>query len=76
VQPLPRVHAVEGLVEDESRVVDERGGHLDALAHALRVAADGPSGGRLQVDHLDRAPRGRRVVEALEPCRASTNCGR
>ena len=64
VQPLARVHAVEGLVEDEHRgVVHERGGDLDALAHALGVGADAPVGGVRQVDQVDgplgRARRGR-----------------
>ena len=41
VQPLPRVHAVERLVEQQHRrVVHQRGRHLDALPHALGVGAD------------------------------------
>ena len=43
LQPLARVHAVERLVEEQDRrVVDQRGGDLDPLPHALRVAADRP----------------------------------
>ena len=69
VQPLARVHAVERLVEEQHRrLVDERRGHLDALAHPLRVRRDGPSLGRLEVDGADRPLRGGvRIGEALEP---------
>src|SRR5215471_12704609 len=68
VQPLPRVHAVERLVEEQDRrIVDERRRHLDPLAHALGVGRDPPV---LRVGHLhhrDRAPGGGgRVREAVQ----------
>ena len=41
VQPLPRVHAVERLVEQQNlRVMDQGRSHLDPLAHALGVGGD------------------------------------
>jgi hypothetical protein len=55
VQPLPGVHAVERLVEQQDRrLVDERRGDLRPLPHALRIAADRPVGGRLEVDRANR----------------------
>ncbi len=52
---LARVHAVEGLVEQQQGgVVDERGGHLHALPHALGVRRDLAV---LRVLHLDRGER-------------------
>jgi hypothetical protein len=52
---LARVHAVEGLVEQEQRrVVDEGAGHLHSLAHALGVRLDLAV---LGVLHLDRGQR-------------------
>ena len=61
VQPLARVHAVERLVEEQDRrVVDERAGELDPLAHALGVRADRAVGGRHQVHRGDRPRDGRR----------------
>ena len=54
--PLPRVHAVERLVQQQHlRVVHERRGHPGALPHALGVGLD-PAVRR--VGHLDqlRAP--------------------
>ena len=63
VAPLHRVEAVERLVEQQQLGrVDERLGQLDALAHALREAADPPLGGVLEPDARERlggrAPRG------------------
>ena len=59
LETLARVGAVEGLVEDQHiRVVDERGGDLGALAHALRVAAHRPILGVLQLDEGDCPPGG------------------
>ena len=44
VHPLARVDPVERLVEQQDgRVVDERGGDLDALAHALGVGVEAAS---------------------------------
>ena len=46
----------ERLVENEQlRIVGERLGHLDALAHALAVGADLLVRGVGQLDHLERA---------------------
>ena len=36
LQALPRIHPVEGLIEQQNLgVVDKRGRHLDPLPHAL-----------------------------------------
>ena len=69
VQSLPRVHAVERLVEQQDRrFVDERGGDLDALTHALRVGADRRCWASSEVDGRD-GPRGGgvRVGQPLQP---------
>ena len=68
VEALPRVHAVERLVEQQDlRVVDEGAGDLDPLAHALRVRPDRAPGRRLEIDGRDRAGRGRGGVrQAVE----------
>src|SRR5215470_14444520 len=68
VQPLPRIHAVKRLVQQQDRrIVDQRRRHLDPLAHALGVGGDPPV---LRVGHLhdpDRAPGGRlRVGELVQ----------
>ena len=68
MQPLPGIHAVERLVEEQDRrVVDERAGDLGALAHALRVRPDRAIGRLGQVDRGDRPGGGRvRVGDALQ----------
>src|SRR5215467_4071573 len=59
VQALPRVHAVERLVEEQDRrIVDERRRHLDPLAHALGVGRDPPVLRAGHLHHRDRAPGG------------------
>ncbi|CAM5739353.1 hypothetical protein SAFG77S_01449 [Streptomyces afghaniensis] len=63
---LAGVHAVEGLVQQEQRrVVDQGGGHLHALAHALGVRLDLAV---LRVLHLDRGerPLGRLGAQAVQ----------
>ena len=69
VQPLPWVHAVERLVEQQHRrVVDDRGRHLDPLLHALGVAADVAVLGVGHLDRRDRPPGCRlRVGELVQP---------
>ena len=71
MQPLPRVHPVERLVQQQHlRVVHQRGGHLDPLPHALGVGRDPPV---LRVGHLhdvDGPARGR------GPGRAACAAGR
>ena len=69
-QALAWIHAVERLVEQQHlRVVDERSGDLDPLAHALGVGADrrGPAASS-RPTRLDRRSRGRVAVgQALQP---------
>ncbi len=68
VQPLPRIHAVEGLVEQQdARLVDERPGELGALAHPLGIRADRAVGRLGQLDRGDRLIGGAsRIGDALE----------
>ncbi len=68
MQPLARVHAVERLVEEEDpRLVHERGGQLDPLAHPLGIGPDRPVCGVGQLDRADRPFRGRaRVGDPLQ----------
>src|SRR5215471_9146979 len=71
VQPLPWVHAVERLVEQQHlRVVHQRAGHPDPLPHALGVGGDLPvlRGGHLH--DLDGPPGGRAGVGQLVQPRA------
>ena len=59
VQPLAGIHAVERLVEQQDpRLVDERRGELDPLAHALRIGPDLAIGRVGQLDRADRPVRG------------------
>ena len=63
VDPLPRVHAVERLVEEQHRgVVHQRGGHLDPLPHPLAVRRDGAVLGLGHLDLRDRPLGGRAGV--------------
>ena len=58
---LAGVEAFERFVEhDDLRVVDERGGDLDALAHALGVGADRAAVVGVEFDQTERAARGAR----------------
>jgi hypothetical protein len=60
VHALHGVGAVERLVEHEHlRILDERGGDLRALPHALAERVDVAVGG---IEHVDRAQRGVRRV--------------
>ena len=63
VHALPRVHAVERLVEQQhGRVVDQGRGDPGALAHALGVGVDPPVLGVGHLDQLERPPGRRRRV--------------
>ena len=68
VQPLARVDAVERLVEQEHRrVVHQRRGELDPLAHALGVGADPARGGLAHLDDVEGPlGGGAGVVEAVQ----------
>ena len=69
--PHQRVHAAQRLVEDEQLgVVHDRLRQLDALPHALAVAADLPVRGVDQIDDLER-PRGSRArIRRRQPIQA------
>ncbi len=67
-KPLAGIEPFERLVEDEEiRVVDDRLGQLDPLAHPLRVGDEGAAVAGIQLDGLD-GPEGRlaRVGEAVQ----------
>lgn len=71
VEPLPRIHAVERLVQQQHlRVVDEGRGDLHALPHALGVRLDAAAG-RLRHLHQVEGPAGRVVGgrQAVQPGR-------
>ncbi|MFH1843814.1 MAG: hypothetical protein ABIF77_11480 [bacterium] len=52
-----RIHAVQRLVhEDDFRIVRQRLGQLDLLAHTLGIATEPTIGGVGQVEHLQRLP--------------------
>ena len=67
VQPLARVDAVERLVEQQHRrVVDQRRGELDPLAHALGVGADPAPAGSV-ISTIERSlGGGSRVGEPVQ----------
>ena len=57
-QALTGIEAVEGLVEhDDLRIVHDCSGDLDALAHALRVRAQGSAVCGIELDEVDRGTR-------------------
>jgi hypothetical protein len=69
VQPLPRIEAVERLVEEEHRrVVDQGRREQDPLLHALRVRRRAAVGDRGEVHGGDRGPGGGvGIRQSLEP---------
>src|SRR6266568_8194804 len=71
VQPLPRVHAVERLVEQQYLgIVHQRPGHPDPLPHALGVGGDLPVLRAAHLDDADGPPGGRVGVGQLVQPRA------
>ena len=65
--PHERIHAAQRLVEDQQLgIVRDRLRQLDALAHALAVAADLLVGGVQQIDASERPRRRRRRRPSLE----------
>jgi hypothetical protein len=74
LESLRWVGAVEGLVEEEDPgVVDDCGGDLDALAHALGVAAELAVLGVLHVDGLNGVARGLLGIGESEELGAEEN---
>jgi hypothetical protein len=68
VEPAHGVEPVERLVEDEElRIVEERLGQAEPLAHALRVAAHRTVGRVGEPDLVEEEPRALEARRAVEP---------